>query len=205
MDGSSTPARTNRKSNCSWAYFLFANYCTCSTNRPLNLALSLAAEAPRKLMQKLLNLKIKYRESLRRFAPIVFREDVESRFEIGIDSPYMLLVVDVVKEKRIQMTGAQEALFVIEKLNIPHSEIPVVTHIDYSERIQTVHPKPNPRYYKLIKRFKELKGCPVIINTSFNIRGEPIVLIPEDAFRCLIKTDQNKQLAMNYINKYELD
>jgi carbamoyltransferase len=171
-------------------------------------------------MQKLLNLKVKYRESFRPFAPSVLREDVENWFEIGVDSPYMLLVADVVKEKRIQMTDTQKALFGIEKLNIPRSEIPAVTHVDYSARIQTVHLKTNSLYYKLIKRFKELTGCPVLVNTSFNVRGEPIVSTPDDAFRCfmgtdmdvlvignhcLIKTEQNKQLAMNYISKYELD
>lgn len=171
-------------------------------------------------MQKLLNLKVKYRESFRPFAPSVLREDVENWFEIGVDSPYMLLVADVVKEKRIQMTDLQKALFGIEKLNIPRSEIPAVTHVDYSARIQTVHLKTNPLYYKLIKRFKELTGCPVLVNTSFNVRGEPIVSTPDDAFRCfmgtdmdvlvignycLIKTEQNKQLTLNYISKYELD
>jgi carbamoyltransferase len=183
-------------------------------------ARSIIADPRSSTMQKLLNLKVKYRESFRPFAPSVLREDVENWFEIGIDSPYMLLVADIVKEKRIQMTGAQEALFGIEKLNIPRSEVPAVTHVDYSARIQTVHPKTNPRYHKLIKRFKGLTGCPVLVNTSFNVRGEPIVSTPEDAFKCfmgtdidllvignycLIKTDQKKQLAVTYINKYELD
>lgn len=183
-------------------------------------ARSIVADPRSPEMQKLLNLKVKHRESFRPFAPSVLREDVENWFEIDIDSPYMLLVADVVNEKRIEMTEAQEALFGIEKLNIPRSEIPAVTHVDYSARIQTVHSKTNPKYYKLIKRFKELTGCPALVNTSFNVRGEPIVSTPEDAFRCfmgtdidllvignhfLIKTDQKKQLAMSYINKYELD
>jgi carbamoyltransferase len=136
------------------------------------------------------------------------------------DSPYMLLVADVVKDKRRQMTADEQALFGIDKLNVPRSEIPSVTHIDYSARVQTVHKETNPRYYALIKRFKELTDCPVIINTSFNVRGEPIVCTPEDAFRCfmgteldvlvvgnffLSKTVQTQNLATDYKAEYELD
>jgi len=150
---------------------------------------SIIADPRSPTMQKLLNLKVKYRESFRPFAPSVLREDVAEWFEIDTDSPYMLLVADVAKDKRIEMTKAQEALFGIEKLNIARSEIPAVTHVDYSARIQTVHSETNPRYYKLIKRFKELTGCPVLVNTSFNVRGEPIVSTPEDAFRCFMGTE----------------
>lgn len=180
---------------------------------------SIIADPRSPTMQKLLNLKVKFRESFRPFAPSVLREDVADWFEIDSDSPYMLLVADVVKDKRIQMTEEQEALFGIEKLNIPRSEIPAVTHVDYSARIQTVRPETNPRYYKLIKRFKELTGCPVLVNTSFNVRGEPIVLAPEDAFACFMGTGldvlviSNCQLlkerqsarAQDYKNDYDLD
>ncbi len=171
-------------------------------------------------MQKLLNLKVKYRESFRPFAPSILREDVSDWFELNIDSPYMLLVADIAKEKRIQMTAEEETFFGIDKLNISRSEIPAVTHVDYSARIQTVHQETNPRFYALIKRFKELTGCPVVVNTSFNIRGEPIVCSPEDAFRCfmgteldilvidnifLIKSDQAIKIHKDYKMNYELD
>jgi carbamoyltransferase len=136
------------------------------------------------------------------------------------DSPYMLLVADVVKAKRRGMTAEEHALFGIDKLNVPRSDIPSVTHVDYSARVQTVHQETNPRYYSLIKRFKELTRCPVIVNTSFNVRGEPIICTPEDAFRCfmgteldvlvvgnavLIKTEQSEVLAKNYRVEYDLD
>jgi len=170
--------------------------------------------------QKLLNLKVKYRESFRPFAPSVLREDVADWFDIDSDSPYMLLVADVVKDRRMPMTKDQEALFGIEKLNIPRSEIPAVTHVDYSARVQTVHLETNPRYYKLIRRFKELTGCPILVNTSFNVRGEPIVSTPEDAFRCFMGTEldvltigncvlqkevQDSTISEKYIHWYELD
>jgi len=172
------------------------------------------------IMQKLLNLKVKYRESFRPFAPSVLREDVSQWFEMKDDSPYMLLVADVVKDKRREMTAEEHALFGIDKLNVPRSEIPAVTHVDYSARLQTVHKETNLRYYALIKRFKELSGCPVIVNTSFNVRGEPIICTPEDAFRCfmgteldvlivgnaiLIKTEQSESLAADYKVEYDLD
>jgi carbamoyltransferase len=171
-------------------------------------------------MQRTLNLKVKYRESFRPFAPSVLREDVSEWFELDDDSPYMLLVADVRERHRIPMTEAQKALFGIEKLNIPRSSIPAVTHVDYSARIQTVHEDTNPLYYRLIKRFKGLTGCPVLVNTSFNVRGEPIVCTPEDSFRCFMgtdidalaigscflkKTEQNPALLTRYEEAFELD
>ncbi|HQY46421.1 MAG TPA: carbamoyltransferase, partial [Usitatibacteraceae bacterium] len=140
-------------------------------------------------MQKTLNLRIKYRESFRPFAPAVLREDVADWFELDADSPYMLLVADVVRRRRRAMTAAEEALFGIEKLNVPRSEIPAVTHVDYSARVQTVHRETNPRFHALLSRFKAATGCPVLVNTSFNVRGEPIVGSPEDAFRCFMGSD----------------
>jgi carbamoyltransferase len=181
---------------------------------------SIIADPRAPTMQKLLNLKVKYRESFRPFAPSVLREDVGQWFEMDDDSPYMLLVADVVKDKRRQMTAEEQALFGIDKLNVPRSEIPAVTHVDYSARVQTVHKETNPRYYALIKRFKELTNCPVIVNTSFNVRGEPIICTPEDAFRCFMgtelevlvvgnsmldKTAQSQALVADYKVKYELD
>jgi carbamoyltransferase len=145
------------------------------------------ARSPR--MQSMLNLKVKYRESFRPFAPSVLRENVSEWFQLDGDSPYMLLVADVASSKRRTMTPGEQKLFGIEKLNVPRSEIPAVTHVDYSARIQTVHQETNPRYHALISRFKEATGCPVIVNTSFNVRGEPIVCTPEDAFRCFMGTD----------------
>jgi carbamoyltransferase len=171
-------------------------------------------------MQKLLNLKVKYRESFRPFAPSVLREDVADWFDLDGDSPYMLLVADVRDRHRIAMTDEQQALFGIDKLNVPRSTIPAVTHVDYSARIQTVHQETNPRYHALISRFKALTGCPVIVNTSFNVRGEPIVCTPEDAFRCFMgtdievlavgncllrKEDQDARLKQNYETRFELD
>jgi carbamoyltransferase len=171
-------------------------------------------------MQKELNLKVKFRESFRPFAPSVLREHVDEWFELSGDSPYMLLVADVQKSKRKPMTPEEERLFGIDKLNVPRSEIPAVTHVDYSARIQTVHADTNPRYHALITKFYELTGCPVVVNTSFNVRGEPIVCTPEDAFHCfmgtnievlvcgntvLYKEDQNPALMEDYKNKYELD
>ena len=149
---------------------------------------SILGDARSPSMQSLLNLKVKYRESFRPFAPSVLREDVADWFELDSDSPYMLLVADVVEHRRKAMTPEQQKLFGIEKLNVPRSDIPAVTHVDYSARIQTVHHETNPRYHALISRFKELTGCPVIVNTSFNVRGEPIVCTPEDAFRCFMGT-----------------
>lgn len=171
-------------------------------------------------MQKNLNLKVKYRESFRPFAPSVLREDVAQWFELNHDSPYMLLVADVKQEKRRIMTQEEDALFGIDKLNIPRSEIPAVTHVDYSARVQTVHADTNPLYHQLITRFKSLTGCPVLVNTSFNVRGEPIVCTPEDAFRCFMgseldllvvgnclleKSEQEKSLRLDYEHMFELD
>ena len=181
---------------------------------------SIIADPRSPAMQKQLNLKVKYRESFRPFAPSVLREHVSDWFEMDTDSPYMLLVADVEKSKRHKMTAAEDALFGIEKLNIPRSEIPAITHVDYSARVQTVHADTNPRYHAVISRFHELTGCPIVVNTSFNVRGEPIVCTPEDAFRCfmgtgmdvlvvgnclLYKEEQNPSLRENYEEKYELD
>jgi carbamoyltransferase len=152
-------------------------------------ARSILGDARSPSMQSRLNLKVKYRESFRPFAPSVLREDVGSWFELGDDSPYMLLVADVVKSRRKPMTPEQEALFGIEKLNVPRSDVPAVTHVDYSGRIQTVHRETNPRYHALLSAFKARTGCPVIVNTSFNVRGEPIVCTPEEAFRCFMGTE----------------
>jgi len=171
-------------------------------------------------MQKTLNLKIKYRESFRPFAPSVLAEDVSKWFDLDQDSPYMLLVADVHEEKRMAMSDTERALFGIDRLNIPRSAIPAVTHVDYSARIQTVHRETNPRYYALIERFRTLTGCPVLVNTSFNVRGEPIVCTPEDAFRCFMgtqldmlavgnclldKADQDPSLADRYERSFGLD
>ena len=181
---------------------------------------SILADPRSEKMQKELNLKIKFRESFRPFAPSVLREDVNDWFELDCDSPYMLLVADVKKEKQIKMTENDENLFGIEKLNVKRSSIPSITHVDYSARIQTVHKETNPRYYELIKEFKKITNCPVLVNTSFNVRGEPIVCSVEDAFNCfmgtnldiliiedftLFKEDQDKALIKDYKNKFELD
>ena len=140
-------------------------------------------------MQKRMNLKIKFRESFRPFAPSVLAEHVSEWFDIDRESPYMLLVAEVAKKHQIAMTAEQEKLFGIEKLNVPRSTIPAATHVDYSARIQTVHRETNPRYYELISEFYKLTGCPVVVNTSFNVRGEPIVCTPEDAYRCFMRSD----------------
>ncbi len=171
-------------------------------------------------MQKTLNLKVKYRESFRPFAPAVLREDVAEWFELDADSPYMLLVAPVKAAHRRAMSADEEKLFGIDKLNVPRSDIPAVTHVDYSARVQTVHPETNPRFHALIARFKAMTGCPVLVNTSFNIRGEPIVCTPEEAFRCFMGTDiemlavgncvlrkdeQDPSLKLDYRNSFELD
>ncbi len=150
-------------------------------------------------MQKNLNLKVKYRESFRPFAPAVLREDVSEWFDLASDSPYMLVVADVKKEKHRQMTPAEQALFGIDKLNIARSEIPAVTHVDYSARIQTVHRDTNPLFHALLSRFKALTGCPVLVNTSFNVRGEPIVCTPEDAFRCFMGNELDLLVVGNCV------
>jgi carbamoyltransferase len=152
-------------------------------------ARSILGDARSPSMQSVLNLKVKYRESFRPFAPSVLREDVAEWFELDCDSPYMLLVADVAKQHRREMTADEHALFGIQKLNIPRSSIPAVTHVDHSARIQTVHQETHPRYHTLLSAFKARTGCPVIVNTSFNVRGEPIVATPEDAFRCFMGTE----------------
>lgn len=150
-------------------------------------------------MQSVMNLKIKYRESFRPFAPSILAERVADYFEIDHSSPYMLLVAPVKASLRIPMTAEQEQLFGIEKLNIPRSEIPAVTHVDYSARIQTVHKETNPRYYDLISHFEKRSGCSVLVNTSFNVRGEPIVCTPEDAYRCFMRTEMDYLVLENYL------
>lgn len=171
-------------------------------------------------MQKQLNLKVKYRESFRPFAPSVLCEDTKEWFELEGDSPYMLMVANVEKDKRLAMTADEEALFGIDKLNVPRSAVPAITHVDYSARLQTVHRDTNPRYHAVISKFKEKTGCPIVVNTSFNVRGEPIICTPTDAFKCfmgteldvlavgnclLIKAEQDEALKENYEKRYELD
>ena len=157
-------------------------------------------------MQKNLNLKVKYRESFRPFAPTVLREDLSEWFEINEDSPYMLMVANIRKSKTLKMTDEQKKLFGIDKLNIKRSEIPAVTHVDYSARIQTAHKETNKRYFELIKKFKEKTSCPVIVNTSFNVRGEPIVNTPTDAFNCFMGTELDKLVIGNcYLKKKDQD
>jgi carbamoyltransferase len=171
-------------------------------------------------MQKSLNLRVKFRESFRPFAPAILREDVADWFELNEDSPYMLLVADVVERRRRAMTNEEQALFGIDKLNVCRSDIPAVTHVDYSARVQTVHEDTNPRFHALLAAFKQRTGCPVLVNTSFNIRGEPIVCTPEDAFRCFMGSDievlaigncllrkegQNPALKQDYTEVFELD
>jgi carbamoyltransferase len=151
-------------------------------------ARSILADPRSPRMQAQLNLKIKFREGFRPFAPSVMAEEVSRWFELDAESPYMLLVAPIKRERQIPMTDGQQALWGIEKLNIPRSDIPAVTHVDYSARIQTVHRETNPNYYDLIREFNALTGCPVLVNTSFNVRGEPIVCTPNDAYRCFRRT-----------------
>ncbi len=148
-------------------------------------------------MQSVMNLKIKYRESFRPFAPSVLRERVADYFDLDTDSPYMLQVAPVLERRRIQATRTQESLWGIELLNVPRSDIPAVTHVDYSARIQTVHETTNPRYYGLLKAFEAKTGCGVIVNTSFNVRGEPIVCTPADAYRCFMRTEMDLLVMEN--------
>ncbi len=183
-------------------------------------ARSILADPRSAKMQKELNLKIKFRESFRPFAPSVLREDLKNWFEIDYDSPYMLLVAEVKKNKQIEMSEKDKKLFGIDKLNIKRSSIPAITHVDYSARIQTVHKETNPKYYDLINEFKKITNCPILVNTSFNVRGEPIVCSVEDAFNCFMgtnldilvienfvlhKNEQDRSLLKNYKNKFELD
>jgi carbamoyltransferase len=181
---------------------------------------SILADPRSPVMQKTLNLRVKYRESFRPFAPSVLREDVQDWFDIEGDSPYMLLIADVIRNRRRATTGDEEARFGIDKLNVPRSEIPAVTHVDYSARLQTVHRETNPRYHALLSAFKAKTRCPVLVNTSFNVRGEPIACTPEDAFRCFMgseievlvvgdcflrKEQQNPALKLDYRNVFDPD
>ena len=150
-------------------------------------------------MQSVMNLKIKYRESFRPFAPSVLAEKVDQYFELDKPSPYMLLVAEVKKDLHIPMNEEQKQLFGIDKLKIPRSKIPAITHVDYSARVQTVHPETNPRYHQLIKQFETLTGCGILVNTSFNVRGEPIVCTPEDAYRCFMRTEMDYLVINNYL------
>ncbi|HZB56696.1 MAG TPA: carbamoyltransferase C-terminal domain-containing protein, partial [Reyranella sp.] len=183
-------------------------------------ARSILGDARSPSMQKTLNLKVKYRESFRPFAPAVLREDVDKYFDIKSDSPYMLMVAPVNEDRRRAMNEAEQALFGIDKLNVPRSDIPAVTHVDYSARIQTVHKETNPAFHDLLSAFKAKTGYSVVVNTSFNVRGEPIVCTPEDAFRCFMgseievlvvgncflrKEDQDPALKLDYKNAFELD
>jgi carbamoyltransferase len=169
-------------------------------------ARSILGDARSASMQSLLNLKVKFRESFRPFAPSVLAEDAEHWFDLGCESPYMLLVASVAERHRREMTAEEQALFGIQKLNVPRSSVPAVTHVDYSARIQTVHRETHPRYHALLSRFKALTGCPMVVNTSFNIRGEPIVCTPEDAFRCFMGTDIEALVIGNcYLEKHRQD
>ena len=183
-------------------------------------ARSIIADPRSDKMQKILNLKVKFRESFRPFAPSIIREDLSKWFELSCNSPYMLLVANVHKSLRKEMTNEENKLFGINKLNVKRSDIPAVTHVDYSARIQTVHEDTNPKYYKLLQSFKKITNCPILVNTSFNVRGEPIVCTIQDAYRCFMGTDldmlvcgnyilykdqQNIQLKEKYKNKFNLD
>jgi len=183
-------------------------------------ARSILADPRSVKMQKQLNLKVKFRESFRPFAPSVLSEDVNDWFDLKDSSPYMLLVADVKKDIQISMTPEQEQLFGIDKLNIKRSKLPAITHVDYSARVQTVHQETNLKYYNLIRKFKEITGCPVLVNTSFNIRGEPIVCSIKDAFKCFMGTnldvlvienfimykhDQHRNLSQSYQSEFKLD
>ena len=181
---------------------------------------SIIADPRSPFMQKQLNLKVKFRESFRPFAPSILIEDAKEWFELDVDSPYMLLVSKIKKNKQLSMSPEERALFGIDKLNIPRSTVPAITHVDYSARVQTVSSKTNRLYHLLISEFKKKTGCPIVVNTSFNVRGEPIVCSPTDAFKCfmgteldvlcienfiLYKKDQNSFLKKNYKENYELD
>jgi len=183
-------------------------------------ARSIIADPRSDKMQKNLNLKVKFRESFRPFAPSILSEDLSNWFDINEDSPYMLMVGKILKSKSLKMTKEEENLFGIEKLNIKRSVVPAITHIDYTSRIQTVHKNTNPKFHKLIENFKKITGCPILVNTSFNVRGEPIVNSPLDAFKCFMgtnldklvvgnfyldKKNQNLSLNKNYKDQFKLD
>ena len=160
---------------------------------------SIIGDARSPKMQSVMNLKIKFRESFRPFAPAVLREHVAEWFELDEDSPYMLLVADVLPSRRLPVPAEANTLWGIEKLNVPRSTVPAITHVDYSARIQTVRRETNPLYYDIIDRFYRRTGCPVIVNTSFNVRGEPIVCTPEDAFRCFMRTNMDVLVLENFV------
>ncbi len=162
-------------------------------------ARSIIGDPRNRQMQSIMNLKIKYRESFRPFAPTVLEEKASEIFDIDRPSPYMLLVANVRPERRIPMTPEQEKLFGIEKLNVVRSDIPAITHVDYSARLQTVNREENPLYYDMIKAFQDRTGCPVIINTSFNVRGEPIVCTPQDAYTCFMRTEMDYLMMGSYL------
>ena len=181
---------------------------------------SIIADPRSPIMQKQLNLKVKYRESFRPFAPSILCEQISKWFEFEDESPYMLLVTKIKETKRRKMSKEEENLFGIDKLNIIRSSVPAITHVDYSARIQTVNAKTNQRYHKMISKFEQKTGCPIVVNTSFNVRGEPIICTPTDAFKCfmgteldvltignfiLYKKDQKKSLLKNYKKQYDLD
>ena len=160
---------------------------------------SIIADPRSPRMQKQLNLKVKYRESFRPFAPSVLIEDVTEWFKHDTDSPYMLVVAEIQNDKRRTMTEEEDALFGIDKLNVPRSAVPAITHVDYSARIQTVHADTNPLYHAVIAKFKEKTGCPLVVNTSFNVRGEPIICTPTDAFKCFMGTEMDVLAVGNYV------
>jgi len=160
---------------------------------------SIIGDPRSKAMQSVMNLKIKYRESFRPFAPSILAERVSDYFELDRASPYMLLVAPVAEQIRVEMTEEQKKMFGIEKLNIPRSQIPAITHVDYSARVQTVHKQTNPRYTELIQHFEQRTGCPLVVNTSFNVRGEPIVASPEDAYRCFMCTEMDYLVLENFL------
>jgi carbamoyltransferase len=181
---------------------------------------SIIADPRNPAMQKKLNLKVKYRESFRPFAPSILRDQLEAWFKLDVDSPYMLLVAPVAPQHMKPMSAAEQALFGIDKLNVARSDIPAVTHVDYSARVQTVHKETNALYWDLISKFHALTGCPILVNTSFNVRSEPIVCTPEDAFRCFMGTeidmlvvgnavlrkhDQDPALKTDYRDRFEVD
>ena len=183
-------------------------------------ARSIIADPRSEKMQKQLNLKVKFRESFRPFAPSILNEDLNNWFDLDCESPYMLLVSDVKKNIQVAMSEKDKKLFGIDKLNVKRSSIPAVTHVDYSARIQTVHKETNPKYHNLISKFKEITGCPILVNTSFNVRGEPIVCSIEDAYKCfmgtnldilvcenliLYKDKQSPDMLTDYKNKFEKD
>jgi carbamoyltransferase len=162
---------------------------------------SILGDARNTKMQSVMNLKIKYRESFRPFAPSVLREKVSDYFQMNCDSPYMLLVAPLAESRRLPCDQSQKDLWGIELLNVPRSDVPAVTHIDYSARVQTVHEDTNPRYFRLLKAFEEQTGCAVLVNTSFNVRGEPIVCTPDDAYRCFMRTEMDVLVLENCVLK----